>query len=574
MSTSSTLISANTLKFAIPVGVGIISLAYLSAKLFGNRNIHTRYQDEQTIPKVAIRKGDSTHDTEYHENQDAFLLKCEQTYGPVFELQILNQTLTIVSGGTLAREVHVNDHFSFRDSVEHMTGYRAFVYSLIKSYTEGENILHETTVHYTMIRDGISTKLTSFTPDIVRKMSSLLDANIGPASSLEKGKLVEWPLLALQQVVSGTMVEVFMGPEIAKSTLVTETFIACTTDFGLMLGQSNETHSTAKVLRIKAQHGVLNVMHKHLQVLVKAAEPVIEERHRQEQWAAENGVEYERPKDMMQMMLDRQEDFGLVDLEDICGHLILLVLSSMHTTLEAGMNVLFYLAAYPDTIKPIYEEIMELLDQQSNDRQEQRKSYREGLAFGGKEFSFVNTDLDPAGDREITEHVIKKATKLDSFLKEMFRFRMERLSASHMAREDIMLSTGHVVRKGEKVLVNMRSVHQDKVHGDDLTEFRPWRFLGKNPGAAKASKDYMPFGIGKFTCPGRFLAVHDLKILAALLVTKYSDLVVEDKQKLPGMLASPLNFGSLTGMYFTSRYNIINKNDTSSSTPVSAPKEE
>ncbi|KAK3834474.1 MAG: cytochrome P450 [Linnemannia gamsii] len=573
MSTSSTFISANTLKLTIPVGVGIISLAYLSAKFFGNRNIRTRYQDEQTIPKVAIRKGDSTHDIEYHENQDAFLLKCEQTYGPVFELQILNQTLTIVSGGTLAREVHVNDHFSFRDSVEHMTGYRAFVYSLIKSYTEGENILHETTVHYTMIRDGISTKLTSFTPDIVRKMSSLLDANIGPASSLEKGKLVEWPLLALQQVVSGTMVEVFMGPEIAKSTLVTDTFIACTTDFGLMLGQSNETRSTAKVLRIRAQHGVLNVMHKHLQVLVKAAEPVIEERHRQEQWAAENGVEYERPKDMMQMMLDRQEDFELVDLEDICGHLILLVLSSMHTTLEAGMNVLFYLAAYPDTIKPIYEEIMELLDQQTQDRQEQRKSYRESLASGGEEFSFVNTDLNPAGDRDITEHVIKKATKLDSFLKEMFRFRMERLSASHMAREDIMLSTGHVVRKGEKVLVNMRSVHQDKVHGDDLTEFRPWRFLGKNPGAAKASKDYMPFGIGKFTCPGRFLAVHDLKILAALLVTKYSDLVVEDKQKLPGMLASPLNFGSLTGMYFTSRYD-INQTDTSPSTLVSTPKEE
>ncbi|KAG0263610.1 hypothetical protein BGZ95_003769, partial [Linnemannia exigua] len=562
MSNSSTLVSANTLKLAIPVGVGIISLAYLSARVFGNRNIRTRYENEQTIPKVAIRKGDSTHDAEYHENQDEFLLKCEQTYGPVFELQILNQTLTIVSGGTLAREIHVNDHFSFRDSVEHMTGYRAFVYSLIKSYTEGENILHETMVHYTMIRDGISTKLSSFTPDIVKKMSFLLDAHIGPASSLENGKLVEWPLLALQQVVSGTMVEVFMGPEIANNTLVTDTFIACTTDFGLMLAQSNESRSTAKVLRIKAQHGVLNVMHKHLQVLVKAAEPVIEERHRQEQWAAENGVEYERPKDMMQMMLDRQEEFGLVDLEDICGHLILLVLSSMHTTLEAGMNVLFYLAAYPDTIEPIYEEIAEILGQQTQDRQEQRKSYRESLASGGAEFSFVNTDLDPTGDREITEHVIKKATKLDSFLKEMFRFRMERLSASHMAREDIMLSTGHVVRKGEKVLVNMRSVHQDEVHGDDLTEFRPWRFLGKNPGAAKASKDYMPFGIGKFTCPGRFLAVHDLKILAALLVTKYSDLVVEDKQRLPGMLSSPLNFGSLTGMYFTSR----NKNDASSST--------
>ncbi|KAF9118540.1 hypothetical protein BGW39_001062 [Mortierella sp. 14UC] len=573
MSTTSNLVSVNTLKLAIPVGVGIISLAYLSAKLFGN-HIPTRYESEQIIPKVAIRKGDSTHDAEFHENQDAFLLKCEQTYGPVFELQILNQTLTIVSSGTLAREIHVNEHFSFRDSVEHMTGYRAFTYSLIKSYTKGENILHENMVHYAMIRDGISTKLASFTPDIVRKMSSLLDAQIGSSPSSEKAKFVEWPLLSLQQVVSGTMVEVFMGPEIANNSLVTDAFIACTIDFGLMLAQNNKSRSTAKVIRIKAQHGVLNVMHKHRQALLKAAEPVIEERRRQEQWAAENGVEYERPKDMMQMMLDRQEEFGLVDLEDICGHLILLVLSSMHTTLEAGMNVLFYLAAYPDSIQLIYGQIAELLDQQAQDRQEQRKSYRESLASGGADFSFVNTDLDPASDREISEHVIKKATKLDSFLKEILRFRMERLSASHMAREDIMLSTGHVVRKGEKVMVNMRSVHQDKVHGDDLTEFRPWRFLGKNPGAAKASKDYMPFGIGKFTCPGRFLAVHDLKILTALLVTKYSDLVVEDKQKLPGMLASPLNYGSLTGMYFTSRNNNNNTSETSSPTLASAPKED
>jgi hypothetical protein len=159
---------------------------------------------------VAIREGDSTHDAEFNENQDGFLVKCEQTYGPVFELKIHNQTLTIVSGGTLAREIHCNDNFSFRDSVEHMTGYRAFTYSLIKSYTEGETILHETMIHYTMIREGISTKLASFTPDIINRMSSLLDVYIGSSPSSEKAKLVEWPLVALQQVVSGTSKFLFL----------------------------------------------------------------------------------------------------------------------------------------------------------------------------------------------------------------------------------------------------------------------------------------------------------------------------------------------------------------------------
>ncbi|KAG0296625.1 hypothetical protein BGZ97_004487, partial [Linnemannia gamsii] len=213
-----------------------------------------------------------------------------------------------------------------------------------------------------------------------------------------------------------------------------------------------------------------------------------------------------------------------------------------------------------------------LFDEQAKDRKEQRQSYREK----GTLSSFENTDLDPSLDREISEFVIKKAVKLDSFLKEIFRHRIERLGSSHMARKDVMLSTRHVIRKSEKVIVNLRSVHQDKAHGDDLTEFRPWRFVGKNPGAAKASKDFMPFGLGKNTCPGRFLAVHDLKILATLVVTKYSNLVSQDKQKQSGMLTSPLVYSRLTGLYFTSRHNSHGKAPPSSpcAALADAPREE
>lgn len=45
MSTSSA-VSANTLKLAIPIGAGVISLAYLCAKLFNN-NVRTEYESEE-----------------------------------------------------------------------------------------------------------------------------------------------------------------------------------------------------------------------------------------------------------------------------------------------------------------------------------------------------------------------------------------------------------------------------------------------------------------------------------------------------------------------------------------------
>ncbi|KAH7048182.1 cytochrome P450 [Linnemannia elongata] len=550
-------VSANTLKLALPISASVISLAYLCAKLFNN-NVRTEYESEEAVPKVLLRKGDSTHDVEYNEDPDAFLLRCEQVYGPVFQIQCLNQSLTVVSGPSLAREIHLHESFSFRDAVEHMTGYRAFIHSVIKSHKDIDSMLH-----FRLLRDGVSTKLSSFTPEIVQRMTVMLEQQIG-SSEGEEPKLVEWPLVALQNIVAATMAQIFMGSEIAENSQVLQTFINCTHDFGKIINQNTETRDTNRILKNKAQYGYLNAMHKHRQVLFEAAQPVVEQRCQQERLAAEQGVEYDRPQDMLQRMLDNVDEYGFVDLEDICGHLILLILASMHTTLEAGMNVLFYLAAFPDSLQPLHEEIEALLDEQAKDREEQRQRYREK----GTTFSFEGTDLDPSVDREITEIVIKRAVKVDSFLKEMFRYRTERLASSHLARKDVMLSTGHVIRKGEKVIVNMRSVHQDKVHGENLTEFSPWRFLGKNPGAAKASKDYMTFGLGKFTCPGRFLAVHDLKIMIALIVTKYSSLVSQDKERQLGMLTSPLTYTSLTGLYVTSRNN-NNKNDKTIS-PYSA----
>ncbi|KAF8934124.1 hypothetical protein BGZ47_010510 [Haplosporangium gracile] len=558
-------VSANTLKLAIPIGAGVISLAYLCAQLFNN-NTRTEYESEQMIPKVPLREGDSTHDAEYIEDPDAFLLRCEQAYGPVFQVQRLNQTLIVVSGPSLNREIHMHEDFSFRDAVEHMTGYRAFIHSVIKSHKDVD-----TMIHFQLLREGVSTKLSSFTPEIVQRMTIAIEQQIG-SSEGEEPKLIEWPLVALQNVIAGTMAQIFMGSEIAENSQVLQTFINCSHDFGKIINQNTETRNTTKILQNKAQYGYLNAMHKHRQVLFEAAELIVEQRRQQERLANEQGVEYDRPQDMLQRMLDNADEYGFVDLEDICGHLILLILASMHTTLEAGMNALFYLATFPDSLQPLYEEIEELLDEQAKDREEQRQSHCEK----GTMSSFENTDLDPSLDREITEFVVKRAVKMDSFLKEMFRYRVERLASPHLARKDVMLSTGHVIRKGEKAIVNMRSVHQDKVHGDDLTEFRPWRFVGKNSSATKASKDYITFGLGRYTCPGRFLAVHDLKILVALVVTKYSNLVSQDKQRQLGMLTSPLTYTSLTGLYVTSR----NKNGSDNVSPsssvilVDAPREE
>lgn len=53
---SAVAVSANTLKLAIPIGAGVISLAYLCAKLFNNENARTEYENEKVIEKSYKRR--------------------------------------------------------------------------------------------------------------------------------------------------------------------------------------------------------------------------------------------------------------------------------------------------------------------------------------------------------------------------------------------------------------------------------------------------------------------------------------------------------------------------------------
>lgn len=165
------------------------------------------------IPKVALREGDSAHDNEYNEGPDAFLLKCEQAYGPVFQIQHMNQTLNVVSGPAMAREIHMYEDLSFRDAVEHMTGYRAFIQSVIKSHKDVD-----TTIHFQLIREGVSTKLSSFTPEIVERMALTLEQQIGSSEGKEP-KLVERPLVALQNVIAATS-KCFLFSAVIRSVIL------------------------------------------------------------------------------------------------------------------------------------------------------------------------------------------------------------------------------------------------------------------------------------------------------------------------------------------------------------------
>ncbi|KAF9275032.1 hypothetical protein BGZ68_000167 [Mortierella alpina] len=342
-----------------------------------------------------------------------------------------------------------------------------------------------------------------------------------------------------------------MGSELAKNRNVLDAFIHCLSSLQGLAAQGNQK-TIWRIFRA-VTYGILSPLQRHVQVLVDAATPVVQERRRQEAEALEKGVKYDRPLDILQGLLDNFDKYGLKDLEDVCGHILVMVLVSVHTTSDNSTYLAYYLAAYPEYIEPLFQEQLTVLNQISREREEQRQGkLKSGEVVSAKDFE--GTQLDPKNDRDLTSAAMKRMVKMDSFVREYFRCKIQPATLPHMARKDVLLSNGITIHKGRKVVINAQSLHQShEMQGEDPTEFRPWRFIGKSKAATKASTDFLPFGMGKHACPGRFLAIQELKTVGVLLVSRFSNIEMQDSSKKMKALLPRVGAPVPTGLYFTSR---------------------
>ncbi|OJJ38075.1 hypothetical protein ASPWEDRAFT_24048 [Aspergillus wentii DTO 134E9] len=118
---------------------------------------------------------------------------------------------------------------------------------------------------------------------------------------------------------------------------------------------------------------------------------------------------------------------------------------------------------------------------------------------------------------------------MDSVLKESQR--LKPLLIATMARlvtEDVQLSNGTVLSKGTSVLVSGQRMWDPTVYPDPET-FDPYRFLKRRqiPGyetsslAVSPSPEHLGFSFGNHACPGRFFAIHEVKIALCQILLKY-----------------------------------------------------
>ncbi|CAG8602705.1 948_t:CDS:2, partial [Ambispora gerdemannii] len=115
--------------------------------------------------------------------------------------------------------------------------------------------------------------------------------------------------------------------------------------------------------------------------------------------------------------------------------------------------------------------------------------------------------------------LLEKMRRLDSFVKESMRTCSnigEQIGLPHLTMiPEFKFSNGYQVPEGRGVRVYLDPIYHKKVlQGADATEFNGRRYLEKDSSASQISRDFLMFGLGRHACPGRFLAVNEIKFVS------------------------------------------------------------
>ncbi|ODM14966.1 hypothetical protein SI65_09718 [Aspergillus cristatus] len=217
----------------------------------------------------------------------------------------------------------------------------------------------------------------------------------------------------------------------------------------------------------------------------------------------------EKPQsDLLQWMTEsaRGADKAPYRLSD---KILFLCLASIHTSSSTAVHILYDLCQYAEDCVPVLrEEITRII-----------------------------------AENGLTLASINKMKKLDSFLKESQRINHPgTLAFNRKVVKPITLSNGVGLAPGSFISMPSAEIARDPANYTNPEEFNPWRFEQKrNASQSEANKhqfvstsvESLPFGMGKFACPGRFFAAGMIKILLIILITQYEFQFPGEQKKRP-----------------------------------------
>lgn len=138
-----------------------------------------------------------------------------------------------------------------------------------------------------------------------------------------------------------------------------------------------------------------------------------------------------------------------------------------------------------------------------------------------------------------------KMIRTDSAMKETLRLHaiFKALAREVTASKGLTMENGLHLPKGSRVCISSHGLHNDESVYTDATRYDAFRYSrvleqpAENETAspkplsqslAATSEVYLPFGHGKHSCPGRFFAADEMKIIFAYIFSNYEIMLIEE----------------------------------------------
>ncbi|ORX50564.1 cytochrome P450 [Hesseltinella vesiculosa] len=426
----------------------------------------------------------------YNKNKTGFLKACDEKYGSVYKAHLFGKIVTIV-GMDHAAEVFSHPDLSFNVSQEKrfqaLHFFKRYPYKLPK----------------TSVQDAIVKELN---PNLKEYSSRALTRfNIYFKERLGEGKEVTQLSQFISEGVASAVVSAFFGDEICEKTPMVSVFMQ-------MLG------SVSGEFNMGLAHQVLPWFHEkymawyypRMDGMNKAREglrAIVDEQLRNR---FKNGHNEESDFFKWAMTLHIKE-YSQENVETLTTFVVVFFFVGVLTTVATAVGMLQGLLRNAQLVQGIREEQEQAITDEINEQQARGKI---SMDEPDRDLFFVKNAAS----------VYRRLVKLDSFLREAFRFGGNDLGHAHtnITQHDVVLKSGAVIRPGDEVYINFWHLHFHYPSKDEkpLNEFNPFRHVG-DKSVTKVGEDFVSFGMGKHACPGRWFATHQIKGIISSAIRLY-----------------------------------------------------
>ncbi|KAM5541320.1 hypothetical protein V8D89_004874 [Ganoderma adspersum] len=411
-----------------------------------------------------------------------------------FKIPTLDRWMVIFSGRDMVEELR-------KRGDEELSGRGGSEETLQSKYIFEPSVLADE-YHVDVVKEKLTRTLPTVLPDVIDEVTIAVQDHIltreGEWTSVEV-------LPVMQKIIARVSNRAFVGLPLCRN----EEYLTLAVDFAI------DFMKTIVVLRLFPRFLkpivalFFNLVKRDTERAVPFLRPMIEERQRA---SAELGEGWnDKPNDLLQFLLDKATPKN-ESVFTIAQRLLTLNFAAIHTSSNTITHALNRLAEHPELLAPLREEI--------------------------------ETSISADG---WTSAALANMWKLDSLLRETLRYHgIGLLAMGRKAMKDITLRDGTRIPQGALVQVASYALHHDGTHLENADTFDAFRYARMRGAAGQGLKhqftstspEYIPFGHGQHSCPGRYFASNELKAMLAYVILNYDLKLGGDGSRAPDVFVA------------------------------------